>query len=104
MSRKWVLNTSPLVTLGKVSGISLLERTCSDLIVPEGVVRELDQWSAADPARIWIHGDGGNFPGPHRAAKHCAFSFQSGLKNVRPGGISLQRSSSLDYFFKIEMV
>ena len=61
MSRKWVLNASPLVTLGKVSGISLLERMCSDLIVPEGVVRELDQGSAADPARIWIHGEGASF-------------------------------------------
>ena len=57
MTRKWVLNASPLIALGKVSAIDLLERICPDLIIPEGVVRELDQ-GPDDPARIWIHEQG----------------------------------------------
>ncbi len=61
MSRKWVLNASPLIILGKVSGITLLEKMCLDLIIPEGVVRELDQGSSDDPARAWIHGEGASF-------------------------------------------
>ncbi len=61
MNRKWVLSASPLIILGKVAGISLLEKICSDLVVPEGVVRELDQGSADDPARIWIHGEGASY-------------------------------------------
>ena len=61
MSRKWVVNASPLITLGKISGIAVLERMCSDLIVPEGVVWELDQGSADDPANVWIHREGASF-------------------------------------------
>lgn len=61
MSRKWVLNASPLITLGKISGITLLENMCSDLVVPEGVVREQDKGSADDPAKKWIHGRGAFF-------------------------------------------
>ncbi len=57
MTRKWVLDASPLIALGKVSAIALLERICPDLIIPEGVVRELDQ-GPDDPARIWIHEQG----------------------------------------------
>jgi predicted nucleic acid-binding protein len=58
VTRKWVLNGSPLITLGKISEIHLLEELCSDLIVPDGVVRELDQGPVDDPARIWIHEHG----------------------------------------------
>ena len=61
MSRKWVLNASPLIILGKVSGITLVEKMCSDLIIPEGVFRELDRGPADDPARNWIHGEGASF-------------------------------------------
>ncbi len=34
---RWVVNASPLITLGKVSKIALLQTMCSDLIIPEGV-------------------------------------------------------------------
>ncbi len=61
MARKWVLNASPLIALGKVSQIRLLEELCSDLIIPDGVVRELDQGPADDPARIWIREHGAPF-------------------------------------------
>ena len=58
MSRKWVVNASPLIALGKVSAIHLLETICLDLVVPEGVARELEQGSADDRARAWIRGKG----------------------------------------------
>ena len=58
MGRKLVLNASPLTALGKLSALSLLERLCSDLVIPEGVVRELGEGSHADPARIWVDGAG----------------------------------------------
>jgi predicted nucleic acid-binding protein len=61
VSRKWVVNASPLITLGKVSGLWLFEKMCSDLVIPEGVVWEIDQGSADDPARIWIHREGTHF-------------------------------------------
>lgn len=58
MSRKWVLNASPLITLGKLSAITLLEKMSSDLVVPDAVAGELDQGPANDPARGWIRGQG----------------------------------------------
>lgn len=58
MTRKWVLDASPLITLGKTSKITLLERMGTDIVIPEGVVRELDRGSANDPARKWIHAEG----------------------------------------------
>jgi predicted nucleic acid-binding protein len=58
VNRKWVLDASPLITLGKVSKITLLEKMGSDLVVPEGVVSEVDQGPADDPAKKWIRGEG----------------------------------------------
>lgn len=61
MSRKWVINASPLIALGKVSRIGLFEKMCLNPVVPEGVARELDGGSADDPARAWIRGEGTAF-------------------------------------------
>ena len=58
MTRKWVVNASRLIILGKVSKIDLLQRMCSDLIIPEGVVLEVNQGPVDDPAGIWIRGEG----------------------------------------------
>jgi predicted nucleic acid-binding protein len=61
VSRKWVVNASPLIVLGKVAEIALLERLCSTLVIPEGVVHELDRGPNDDPARIWVQGEGACF-------------------------------------------
>lgn len=61
MSRKWVINASPPIILGKVAGIPLLNKLCSDLVIPVGVAQELDQGLANDPARNWINGEGVSF-------------------------------------------
>lgn len=58
MSRKWVVNASPLITLGKAFAISLFEKMCSDLVIPESVAQEIDHGSGDDPARIWISREG----------------------------------------------
>ena len=61
MSRKWCLDASPLMTLGKISQLSLLETLCSEIVIPEGVVQEIDQGPAEDGAKMWIHGPGSRF-------------------------------------------
>jgi len=61
VNREWVVDASPLVTLGKVSQMALLERMSSDLVIPEGVALEVDQGSADDPASVWIHGEGASW-------------------------------------------
>lgn len=54
VSRHWVVNASPIILLAKVSLVSMLDLLCDDLVVPSGVVRELEQGPEDDPAREWL--------------------------------------------------
>lgn len=38
MTRKWVINASPLIALAKISQVGLLPQLCSTLVIPGGVV------------------------------------------------------------------
>lgn len=58
MSRKWVVNASPLILLTKVSHISLLQELCSALVIPGGVAKEILTGPANDPTRIWLNEKG----------------------------------------------
>lgn len=41
MSRVWVVNASPLILLGKIGHIALLDELSDELIVPDVVAREV---------------------------------------------------------------
>lgn len=41
MSRRWVVNASPLILLGKVDQVLLLRELSDELIIPDGVAREV---------------------------------------------------------------
>ena len=41
MSRRWVVNASPLILLGKIDQLSLLEDLTDELIIPKGVAQEV---------------------------------------------------------------
>lgn len=58
MSRRWVINASPLIILAKVAHISLISEMCEEVIVPAGVAQEIDQGPENDPARSWLNGEG----------------------------------------------
>ena len=55
MSRKWVLNASPLIVLAKIDQIHLLKQLCEEIVVPAGVGQEIAQGSGDDPARQWLN-------------------------------------------------
>lgn len=61
MHRNWVVNSSPLIILGKLSSLYLFERMCPNLVIPEGVAEELDQGIVDDPAKDWLHREGASF-------------------------------------------
>jgi hypothetical protein len=44
--------------LGKVDMIGLLPKLAAEVIVPDGVAREIDQGPPDDPSRIWLDGAG----------------------------------------------
>jgi predicted nucleic acid-binding protein len=54
VNRQWVINASPLIALAKISHLFLLQNLCSNLLIPDGVVQEIEQGEAADPSRQWL--------------------------------------------------
>jgi hypothetical protein len=51
-----VVNASPLITLGKVGRLDLLEAPGLRLVVPEPVAQEVNRGAANDPARLALEG------------------------------------------------
>lgn len=54
MNRKWAIDTSPLILLGKISALPLLSKMCSDLVIPLGVAEEIWAGPTSDPANQWL--------------------------------------------------
>lgn len=54
MNRLWVVNASPLILLAKIGQIHLLEELPVDLVVPKGVVQEINQGAELDNAKRWL--------------------------------------------------
>jgi hypothetical protein len=54
VSHKWVVNASPLIVLAKISLRHLLPVLSSDLVIPDGVAREINEGPVDDPANTWI--------------------------------------------------
>jgi len=58
VSRKWVVNASPLILLGKIGHLDLLRALSFELVIPSGVAREVLEGPEDDPAGLWLRGDG----------------------------------------------
>jgi predicted nucleic acid-binding protein len=52
--RRWVINASPLILLGKIGRLDLLRPLTTVLRIPRGVKREVECGDPADPAHCWI--------------------------------------------------
>jgi predicted nucleic acid-binding protein len=61
VTRKWVVNASPLVILGKISRIDLLDKLTETFVIPRAVAIEIDKGVANDPAKRWLAKDGTKF-------------------------------------------
>jgi len=59
--RRWVVDTSPLIILGKIGQLFLLPRLAESLVIPAGVADELAAGPENDPARQWIAGPGKSY-------------------------------------------
>ena len=77
MADRWVVNASPVILLGKAGVIHLLPLLCDELVVPAGVVAEVQQGRMADAGRIWLAGEGGKFVQP-APPLHLALAAWSG--------------------------
>ena len=61
MPKKWVVNASPIISLCSINKASFLTELCDDLLIPKGVVEEIDRGTEDDPARIWLEEFGGTY-------------------------------------------
>lgn len=52
--RRWIINASPLILLGKITKLHLLPQICQNLLIPPAVVQEVRQGSKQDVARGWL--------------------------------------------------
>jgi predicted nucleic acid-binding protein len=58
MSRRWVLDASPIILLAKAGRPDLLADCSDQLAVPEAVADEVRQAGKDDPARRWMESHG----------------------------------------------
>lgn len=57
MSRRhWVFDASPLIVLGKIGQLDLVEALCGEPVIPEAVAEEIRQGPVSDAARQWLEG------------------------------------------------
>ncbi len=54
--RKWVLNASPLILLGNIGRIDLLETLCAEMAIPAAVAAEIRAGSRRDASQEWLAG------------------------------------------------
>jgi predicted nucleic acid-binding protein len=57
VANRWVVNASPIITLTKIGQVNLLSQLCDELIIPQGVVDEIQNGGYDDPAVAWIRGE-----------------------------------------------
>ena len=53
-NRRWIINASPLILLGKIGQLELLPCLSTDMLIPAGVVMEIQQGAVNDVARQWL--------------------------------------------------
>ena len=58
MSRRWVVNASPLIALAKTENLPLLMVLSDELVIPSGVSKEILSGAEEDSARKWISSEG----------------------------------------------
>lgn len=58
MNKKWVVDASSLIILGKLSLLHILTRLCDDLVIPDGVAIEILNGPPGDKAKTWLKKEG----------------------------------------------
>jgi predicted nucleic acid-binding protein len=58
---RWVINASPVILLAKAEIIHHLPSLCAELIIPAGVVGEVQNIHLTDAGKNWLEADGKQF-------------------------------------------
>lgn len=61
MAERWVINASPVILLAKAEIIRFLPSLCDELVIPAGVVDEVQNVHITDLGRKWLETEGKRF-------------------------------------------
>jgi predicted nucleic acid-binding protein len=61
VAERWVINASPVILLSKAEVIQFVPRICDELVIPAGVVAEVQSLRAEDPGVRWLKGEGARY-------------------------------------------
>jgi predicted nucleic acid-binding protein len=78
VTERWVVNASPVILLAKADVIRFLPRLCEELVIPAGVVTEIQGFGEHDAAVEWLRGDGARFVKPCPSVHPSLASWRGG--------------------------
>ena len=78
MAERWVVNASPVILLAKAEVIRFLPQLCDELVIPVGVVEEVQQLRVSDAGGRWLQGDGARFIRPCPALHPALAAWRGG--------------------------
>ena len=64
MADRWVVNASPVILLAKAEVIHFLPQVCDELVIPSGVVGEVQNAHTVDAGQAWLEAEGRQFIKP----------------------------------------
>ena len=78
MAERWVINASPVILLAKAEVIQFLPRLCDELVIPAGVVAEIQGARISDLGISWLQADGRPFIRPSPATHPALADWRGG--------------------------
>lgn len=78
MADRWVINASPIILLAKAGIINFLPALCEELVVPNGVVGEVDTAHFTDEGKKWLEGEGRKYIRPSPEIHPALANWQGG--------------------------
>jgi predicted nucleic acid-binding protein len=66
---RWVINASPIILLAKAEVVQFLPRLCHELVIPAGVVSEVESIRITDAGKNWLAAEGRQFVHPRNRCK-----------------------------------
>jgi len=61
VSKRWVVNASPLILLADIAQVSLLEALSTQMVIPDAVAEEIRAGPQEDAAKRWLKSSGQAF-------------------------------------------
>ena len=94
MTNVWVVNAAPLIFLGKIGHLDLLERLAGNVMIPSGVAREVRRGPPSDPARQWLEGSARRLIRRTRSVSPVIAAWDLGLGESQVLHLTLGRAGS----------